>query len=132
MTVKKILVVDDEPDTVAYLTAILEDNDYVVCSAHNAERAMELLDTELPDLMLVDVMMPGASGLNLIRQVRTHPKYGDLPVIVVSGKAEVLRDGFQSYLDRLGVKHPDGIAEKPFDPASLLKMVDGLLEDRDG
>jgi twitching motility two-component system response regulator PilH len=128
VTVKKILVVDDEPDTVAYLTAILEDNEYSVCSAHNAEKALELLDKELPDLMLVDVMMPGASGLNLIRQVRSHPGIGDLPVIVVSGKAEVLRDGFQSYLDRLSVKHPDGIAEKPFDPAALLKMVGELLQ----
>jgi CheY-like chemotaxis protein len=127
VTVKKILVVDDEPDTVAYLTAILEDNDYAVCSAHNAEKAMELLNTELPDLMLVDVMMPGASGLNLIRRVRTHPKHGDLPVIVVSGKAEVLREGFQSYLDRFSVKHPDGVAEKPFDPAALVEMVGGLL-----
>ncbi len=130
MTVKKILVVDDEPDTVAYLTAILEDHEYAVCSAHNAEKAMELLDAELPDLMLVDVMMPGASGLNLIRQVRTHPRCGDLPVVVVSGKAEVLREGFKSYLDRFSVKQPDGIAEKPFDPASLLKMVDGLLQGR--
>jgi CheY-like chemotaxis protein len=128
VTVKKILVVDDEPDTVAYLTAILEDNGYAVCSAHNAEKAIELLQKELPDLMLVDVMMPGASGLNLIRQVRSHPKSCDLPVIVVTGKAEVLLDGFHSCLDRFNVRHPDGIAEKPFDPASLLKMVDQLLE----
>ena len=126
--VKKILVVDDEPDTVAYLTAILEDNEYAVCSAHDAEKAMELLDKELPDLMLLDVMMPGASGLNLIRRVRSHPRHGALPVIVVSGKAEVLQEGFRSYLDRFCVKHPDGIAEKPFDPTVLLKMVDGLLE----
>jgi DNA-binding response OmpR family regulator len=129
VTVKKILVVDDEPDTVTYLTAILEDNEYAVCSAHNAEKAMELLDQESPDLMLVDVMMPGSSGLNLVRQVRGHPKHGDLPVIMVTGKAEVLHDGFHSYWDRFNVKHPEGIAEKPFDPASLLEMVDGLLED---
>jgi CheY-like chemotaxis protein len=128
VTVKKILVVDDEPDTVAYLTAILEDHGYAVCSAHNAEKGMELLEQELPDLMLVDVMMPGTSGPNLVRQVRGHPTHGDLPVIVVTGKAEVLHDGFHSYFDRFNVKHPDGIAEKPFDPASLLKMVDDLLK----
>ena len=127
-TVKKILVVDDEPDTVAYLTAILEDNGYAVCSAHSAENAMEVLGKELPDLILVDVMMPGTSGPNLVRQVRGHPTYGDLPVIVVTGKAEVLHDGFHSYFDRFNVKRPDRIAEKPFDPASLLKMVDELLE----
>jgi CheY-like chemotaxis protein len=128
VTVKKILVVDDEPDTVAYLTAILEDNGYAVCSAYNAEKAMELLDKEIPDLMLVDVMMPGASGLNLIRQVRSHPRSGDLPVIVVTGKAEVLLGGFHSYLDRFSVKHPEGIAEKPFDPVRLLRMVGDLLQ----
>jgi CheY-like chemotaxis protein len=79
--------------------------------------------------MLVDVMMPGSSGLNLVRQVRGHPKHGELPVIMVTGKAEVLHDGFHSYWDRFNVKHPEGIAEKPFDPASLLAMVGGLLED---
>jgi CheY-like chemotaxis protein len=129
VTVKKILVVDDEPDAVAYLTAILEDNEYVVCSAHNAEEAMEVLDEELPDLILVDVMMPGTSGLSLIRQLRSHPKYADLPVIVVTGNAEVLHDRFHSYLDRFQVRYPDGIVEKPFDPANLLKMVEGLLKD---
>lgn len=125
---KKILVVDDEPDTVAYLTAILEDNEYAVCSAHNAEKAMEVLGEELPDLILVDVMMPGTSGLSLIRQVRGHPQYAHLPVIVVTGNAEVLHYRFHSYLDRFHTRHPEGIAEKPFDPGRLLKMVSELLE----
>ena len=129
MTGKKILVVDDEPDTVAYLTAILEDNEYAVCSAHNAEEAMEVLNKEVADLILVDVMMPGTSGLSLIRQVRSHPAYARLPVIVVTGNAEVSHDRFQSYLDRFHARHPEGIVEKPFDPARLLKMVEALLED---
>lgn len=124
---KKILVVDDEPDTVAYLTALLEDSAFDVRSAHNADRALEMLHQELPDLVLVDVMMPGTSGLNLIRQLRANPRSSDLPVIVVTGKAEVLHDRFRSYFERYRVRAPDGIAEKPFDPAGLIRMVEELL-----
>ena len=125
---KTILVVDDEPDTIDYVTALLEDNDYNVLSAPNAERGVALLEKERPDLILVDVMMPGASGLSLIHQIRRNPKHTKTPVILVTGKPEVLQDGGRSYLDRFRVEPPDGILEKPFDPANLLSMVEGFLK----
>ncbi len=124
---KKILVVDDEPDTIAYVTALLEDNEYATLSAHNAERGLALMETEAPDLILVDVMMPGASGLSLIHQLRKNPSYAETPVIMVTGKAEVLQDGGRSYLDRFQVRPPEGVLEKPFDPDNLLRMVKNVL-----
>jgi CheY-like chemotaxis protein len=125
--VKKILVVDDEPDARAYVTALLEDNDYTVLSAHNADTGMALIEREGADLILVDVMMPGASGLSLVHKLRSDPKYAGTPVILVTGKPEVLEDGGCSYLDRFRVKPPEGILEKPFDPSSLLSMVESFL-----
>ena len=125
---KTILVVDDEPDTIDYVTALLEDNDYTVLSAHNAERGMALLEKEGPDLILVDVMMPGASGLSLIHQIRRNPNHTKTPVIMVTGKPEVLQDGGRSYLDRFRVEPPDAILEKPFDPDNLLRMLEGFLK----
>ena len=127
---KKILVVDDEPDTVAYITALLEDHSYQVLTAHNAEKGMELLEREKPDIALVDVMMPGASGLDLVLRVRKNATCANLPIIVITGKAEVLHDKCRSYLERYGVSPPEGILEKPFDPPALLKMVRRFLNER--
>ncbi len=126
MDPKKILVVDDEPDTIVYVTAVLEDNDYQVSSAHNAERGMELLEKDPPDLIIVDVMMPGASGLDFIQQIRRHPVHADLPVIVVTGKGEILRNKCRSFMECSGVRPPDEILEKPFDPKNLLRAIEIL------
>ncbi len=125
---KRILVVDDEPDAVAYLRVILEDNSYEVVSAHNAEKGMELLEKNPPDLILADVMMPGASGLDFILRVRRNAACSKLPIIVITGKAEVLEDRCRSYLERFGVSPPDEVVEKPFDPEALLETIDSLLK----
>ena len=124
---KKILVIDDEPDTVAYVTAVLEDHAYRVLTAHNAERGMDLVKREGADLILVDVMMPGASGLSLIHRLRSNASYEGIPVILLTGKAEVLADRGHSYLERFQVRPPEGILEKPFDPDHLLTMVRRFL-----
>ena len=129
MGAKKILVVDDEPDAVAYLTAILEDNDYEVISAHNADKGIELLEKDPPDLILADVMMPGASGLDFILRVRRSSTCSRLPIILITGKAEILEDKCHSYLERYNVKPPDGFLEKPFNPGLLLKMIDAYLNE---
>ncbi len=126
MDAKKILVVDDEPDTIVYVTAVLEDNAYQVSSAHNAEKGMELLEKDPPDLIIVDVMMPGASGLDFIQQIRRHPLHSDLPVLVVTGKGEILKNKCRSFLECSGVRPPDEILEKPFDPKDLIKAIDAL------
>lgn len=124
---KKILVIDDEPDTVAYVTAVLEDHAYRVLAAHNAEMGMDLLKREGADLILVDVLMPGASGLSLIHRLRSNASYESIPVILLTGKAEVLADRGHSYLDRFRVRPPEEILEKPFDPDHLLSLVGRVL-----
>jgi CheY-like chemotaxis protein len=121
--VKKILIVDDEPDTIAYLTAVLEDHAFTVLAAHSAERGMEILNRQGADLILVDLMMPGASGLSLIHRLRSNARYEGIPVILLTGKAEVLPDRGRTYLDRFHVRPPEGILEKPFDPDHLLNVV---------
>lgn len=120
---KRILIVDDEPDAVEYLTAILEDQSYQVFSAHNAEKGIELLEKDSPDLILVDAIMPGASGLDFILRVRRNATCSKLPIIVITGKAEILEDRCSSYLQRFGVAPPDEFLEKPFDPEDLLELI---------
>ena len=123
MKSKRILIVDDEPDTVEYMTAILEDQSYQVLSAHNAEKGIELLEEDPPDLILVDAIMPGASGLDFILRVRRNSKCSEIPIIVITGKAEILEDRCSSYLQRFGVSPPEEFLEKPFDPEDLLELI---------
>ena len=128
MDAKKILVVDDEPDAVAYLQALLEDHAYTVVSAHSVEKGHKVLEADKPDLVLADVMLPGVSGLDLVLRIRKDPKWNRLPVVVITGEAAIVHDRCRSYLERYEVSPPDAILEKPFDPKRLLETLGELLE----
>ncbi len=85
---KKILVVDDEPDNLHVLRHILQD-DYELIFAKDGERAVELATTERPDLILLDVMMPGLSGYATCEKLKSNPVTQPLPVIFITAMAEV-------------------------------------------
>ena len=122
----KILVVDDDPDIVTYLTSFLEDNGYVVDSANDASSARTAIERFQPDAVLIDVLMPGRSGLDLLVNLRSDPRWSDLPVVVVTGHDKILQDDCQSYFGLHGVRGPDGVLGKPVDRATLLNMLKGL------
>jgi CheY-like chemotaxis protein len=86
--VKKILIIDDEPDTITFLATWLEDQGYLTCSATDGHLGMEMIRSEAPDLVLMDVKMPGRTGMQLYRDIRTDPAFAELPVIFISGVAE--------------------------------------------
>jgi DNA-binding response OmpR family regulator len=88
-----VLVVEDEPRIVEFLVENLRADDYSVLTAGTAEEAIELLAQSQPDLMLLDVVLPGMSGIDLCRRVRggdgvNEPWDPDLPIIMLSAKAE--------------------------------------------
>ena len=120
---RKILVVDDDPDIVAYLSSFLEDNGYVVDSANDASSARAAIDRFQPDAVLIDVLMPGRSGLDLLVNIRKDPRWSNLPVLVVTGHDKILQDDCQSYFGRHGVRGPDGVLGKPVDRESLLSVL---------
>src|SRR5512138_1660672 len=80
----KILIADDEPFNVDYLEQELEDLDYETVSASNGQEALEKVQTESPDLLLLDIMMPVMDGFAVLRRMKTDPKLRDIPVIVIS------------------------------------------------
>ena len=120
---RKILVVDDDPDIVAYLSSFLEDNGYVVDSANDASSARTAIDRFEPDAVLIDVLMPGRSGLDLLVNIRNDPRWCNLPVLVITGHDKILQDDCQSYFGRHGVRGPDGVLGKPVDRESLLSVL---------
>ena len=125
---KTILVVDDDPDIVEYLCVFLEDNDYDVASASSSETAIEELKRHLIDLVILDVLLPGRSGLDLLLTLRKDARWFDLPVVLLTGNDDVLREGADSYLVGLQteVRGADAILGKPLKPQQLLDTLEKL------
>lgn len=110
---KKILVVDDEPHLVKYMTSFLQDNGYETCSATNGEEAYEVMEKESPDLITLDLQMPNETGTRFYRNMTKNPDYKKIPVIVVSGLPG----------RHLAVSKPFAVFEKPIDRDALLVSI---------
>ena len=95
---KKILIVDDEPDAISFICSVLEENDYHHISAENGEEGLELAKKEKPDMILLDLIMPGKSGIIMFQELKKDPKLGKIPVIVVSGASEALGVDFKNFI----------------------------------
>lgn len=104
MAIHKILVVDDSRTEIMFLTDALTKKGYVVRSAGNAEEAMVRLAEEKPDLILMDVVMPGQNGFQLTRAIVKDPRYADVPVIMCTSKNQEtdkvwgMRQGARDYV----------------------------------
>ena len=126
-----MLVVDDEPDIAAFLTALLEDAGYEARSAPTAEAALGQLRRTPPDLLCVDIMMPGRSGLSLYQQLRRDVSFRDIPVIIVSAFSRALDfkgERFQKLAGFGEMPEPEAFIEKPVEPEVFLDAVESVLQ----
>ena len=114
----RILVVDDDPPSVKMISFLLREEGYDVISTDNGLAALELIDSQTPDLVVLDVMMPHLDGFEVCRRIRQKV---DVPVIFLSAKGETVDKvtGLQ-----LGA---DDYLAKPFEPAELLARVKAVL-----
>lgn len=117
---KKILVVDDQPE-IRKLIRLTIGSKYEVLEAANAEEASACLTEQRPDLILLDVMMPGIDGLDWCRMIKKVARLDNLRIIIVSSKTQL-----QDYADALAVG-AEGYVAKPFSPAALLAKIEELL-----
>jgi Fe-S oxidoreductase len=117
-----ILVADDEPDFVTFVSAILEDNGAQVLQAHGGEEAMEIARSEKPDLMTLDLSMPGTSGSDVFMALRRDPELKELPVFIITGQPELRRLIYER-----DVRKPDGYLDKPITEEALLVNVRRVL-----
>ena len=85
---RRILLVDDEPDFVEMIQMRLEANGYEVLTAYDGTEGMKTAEAEKPDLILLDVMMPGLDGLQVLRRLRRSEAVGDTPVIMLTARGE--------------------------------------------
>ncbi len=120
---KTILAVDDEPDILVFIAAVLEDHGATVIQAHNADVGIELARREKPDLITLDISMPGKDGGFVFEAIRNDPELQRTPVCIISGKPELRR----LIYDR-AVPPPEGFLEKPISEETLLLNVRKILE----
>lgn len=104
MPVHKILVVDDSKTELHHLSDILGKRGYTVRTAENGEEAMRRLEEEKPDLILMDVVMPGQNGFQLTRAITRDPRFSSVPVIMCTSKNQEtdkvwgMRQGARDYI----------------------------------
>jgi two-component system, OmpR family, phosphate regulon response regulator PhoB len=121
MAMPTVLIVDDEPDIREVIRFALEGAGYRVFEAGHAEEARRLIGTETPDLLLLDWMLPGRSGLELAQQIKQNPKTRALPIIMVSARGEE-----EDRIRGLDTGMDDYIT-KPFSPRELVARVNAVL-----
>ncbi len=121
---KKVLIVDDEPDVVTYLSAVLADNGFEAISACNGEEALEKVRQEHPSLITLDITMPEMSGVKAYRTLKEDAGFKAIPVVIVTG----ISHEFKRFIStREHVPAPEGYLEKPVNPEDLLAEVRRLL-----
>jgi len=130
MTERKAVVIDDEPDTTTYLSALLSDHGWRVRSANRADEGLALLADERPDVLLLDLVMPDRGGLSVLVAARKDPKLVDLPIVVVSGVQQSLTADYHAFLGRFKHFHPDAYLDKPIDPKQLLETIETVTAAR--
>lgn len=127
----KILVVDDELDMRVYISTVLETSGYRAVVTKNGGEGVEKAIKINPDLIVLDVMMPGEGGVLMYRTLKTDPKLKKIPVVMLSA---VKKEIFFHYLKMLNVKmennisEPEAYLEKPPDHEELLKVIKILLK----
>lgn len=119
---KTVLIADDEPNILISLEFLMKREGYRVVVAHDGQEACDLIRTEHPDLLLLDVMMPKKTGFDVCHEVRANAECKDLPILMLTAKgrdtdiAKGLAMGANAYM------------VKPFSTKELVQKVRDLLE----
>jgi len=146
---KTVLVVDDDDNTRRFLTVALEENGYEAITAADGDEGYKKIQEMIPDLILLDVMMPKKTGFSLFKQLRRSDEFKGIPVIMLTGVAGVLDeddaqaegDTFESPFDSIrerlrkgiaqmreeGVDRPERFIDKPIDPEELIEAVQSII-----
>jgi CheY-like chemotaxis protein len=120
---KKILIVDDDPDTLEFLSTVLTDNGCETITAGDGDKAIEMARVEKPDLITLDMWMPGKTGVDVFVELRNDPELADTMICVISGRPE-----FRKVIYDRPVRPPEGYMDKPVTEESLLLNLRKIFE----
>jgi len=123
---KKALIVDDETVVRAFVSAVLEDEGWDTTQGRDGEEAVALAIQEDPDVVVLDLMMPGKDGFETLHELREETRTAHIPVVMLSAINEYelgSRCDVQSVAERAGTTAPQAFVEKPLDSAKILDAV---------
>ena len=118
---KKVLIADDEPNIVTSLEYLMKKSGYEVKIARNGDEALALVESFLPDVVLLDVMMPRKSGYEVCQQIRERTDWQHIKVVMLSAK------GREAEVNKGLSLGADTYVTKPFSNQELIDKIDGLL-----
>jgi DNA-binding response OmpR family regulator len=118
----RVLIVDDSPTILLHLRKLFASAGYQTLEAADADIALRMMQSERPDLVVLDVIMPGTNGFAALRHMRKDPKVRDVPVIMMSGNEQATEE---FYLMRIGA---DGFMKKPFTRFDVFSRIEKLLD----
>ncbi|MGA9142014.1 MAG: response regulator [Methanocella sp.] len=121
----KIMVVDDEPDVVDLVKLVLESDGFSVVTAYSGKEALEKIDNEMPDLVLLDIMMPQMDGWEVYSRIKANPRTKDIPVAMLTAKSQSI-----DKMIGLHVVKVDDYITKPFGRSELLERVKRILKEK--
>lgn len=121
MSNKKVLIIDDDASVHLIVTKILSESGYLVVSAKNGEQGFQLALKERPDLIILDVIMPGIKGRDLCVKIKSYDVIKDIPVIFLTAKNS--QDDVQAELEAGAVSH----LTKPIDAKEVLATVKSII-----
>ena len=126
----KILVIDDDLDLQTVVRSVLESKSYQVIAALDGDEGLRKVVDERPDLIILDVIMPGKSGFEVCREIKTEPKYyffSHIPVLMLTVYPDDRERMHLSMREGMTMEAEDYL-HKPFDPKELLNRVEELLK----
>ncbi|WP_424357928.1 response regulator transcription factor [Methanocella sp. MCL-LM] len=121
----KIMIVDDEPDVVDLVKIVLKSEGYEVVTANSGKEALDKIGNELPDLVLLDIMMPQMDGWEVYNHIKSNSKTKDIPVAMLTAKSQSI-----DKMIGLHVVQVDDYITKPFGRAELLERVKKILSEK--
>ncbi|HRQ66034.1 MAG TPA: response regulator [Xanthomonadaceae bacterium] len=118
----RVLIIDDSATIVAVLSKLMRQNGYEPVGAGDAEQGLEIAMRDVPDLIFLDIVLPGMNGFAALRALRREPITRDIPIIMISGNAQATE---QFYAQRIGA---DDFMKKPFGRAEVFSRIEQLVQ----
>ncbi|HJX37887.1 MAG TPA: response regulator [Anaerolineae bacterium] len=122
----KVLVVDDDPDILDAITTVLSTQPYDIEQARDGLECLEKVRHQIPDLIVLDLLMPKKDGFAVVRELRDNPKYARVPVLILTSVREDASRRRYELETGLAMDVQDYV-EKPISPIDLLERVESLL-----
>ncbi len=127
MEKKKILLVDDDVDFTEATKLILESKSYDVVVAYDGQEGLKKVQTEQPNLIILDVMMPEMDGYKVCAKLKDDPQYGHIPILLLTAVGEAIPS--TKYTKEMGMKtEADDYMPKPIEPIELVERVENLFK----